>query len=113
MALARALDSLPPARITGRAWLPSLCCASLALPLLRRGFEVRFYSSPDEISSSGTAPGDIFLYIHFCGFPNRPVEEALRSLPAESRPVIIEDCVHALFTRGVGTFGDFALYSFR
>lgn len=113
MALATALDSLPPSRMSGRAWLPSLCCASLALPLLRRGFEVRFYSSPDEISSSGTAPGDLFLYIHFCGFPNRAAERVLEALPAEKRPIIVEDCAHALFTPGVGTFGDFVLYSFR
>lgn len=113
MALARALDSLPPARITGRAWLPSLCCASLAPPFLCRGYRLFFYSDPSRTPLPELLPGDVFLYIHFCGFPNRPVEEALRSLPAESRPVIIEDCVHALFTQGVGTFGDFALYSFR
>jgi len=113
MALAQALSSLPPSRMTGRAWLPSLCCASLAPPFLRRGFRLLFYSDPLRSPPPELLPGDVFLYIHFCGFPNRPVEEALRSLPAESRPVIIEDCVHALFTRGVGTFGDFALYSFR
>lgn len=113
MALAQALDSLPAARMTGRAWLPALCCASLAPSFLRRGFRLFFYSNPRWSPLPELLPGDVFLYIHFCGFPNRPVEEALGSLPPKNRPVIIEDCVHALFTSGVGTFGDFALYSFR
>lgn len=113
MAAARALSSIPPHIRSGRAWLPSLCCASLASPFLRLGFRLFFYSDPQRAPLPELLPGDVFLYIHFCGFPNRSVEEALRSLPAENRPVIIEDCVHALFSRGVGTFGDFTLYSFR
>lgn len=111
-ALAKALDAASGKTLTGRAWLPSLCCASLAPAFLRRGFTISFY---------GTAPfalprlerGDIFLYIHFCGFPNRNAERALKSLPEDRRPVVVEDCVHALFTRGTGNFGDFVLYSFR
>ena len=113
MALARALDSLSSQTLTGRAWLPSLCCASLAPSFLRRGFRLFFYPDPPRTTLPELLPGDVFLYVHFCGFPNRSAEDALRSLPPERRPVVIEDCVHALFTRGVGTFGDFALYSFR
>ena len=111
-ALMKALDSLPKESCTGTAWLPSLCCASLASPFLDRGFSLNFYSSfPRGIPPVGK--GDVFLYIHFCGFPNRQVEEALDSLPKKCRPFVIEDCVHALFTSGVGLYGDFTIYSFR
>lgn len=111
-ALAKALDAASAKTLTGRAWLPSLCCASLAPAFLQRGFSISFY---------GTAPfslprlerGDVFLYIHFCGFPNRAAEQALAALPGERRPIVVEDCVHALFTPETGRFGDFVLYSFR
>lgn len=112
-ALAKALDSLPKERISGRAWLPSLCCTSLALPLLRRGFTLEFYSSPDAAPFPAVASGDVFVYLHFCGFPNHTVEKALDTLPTDNRPFVVEDCVHALFTPGVGKSGDFVLYSFR
>ena len=83
-ALAKALDTASQKALTGRAWLPSLCCASLAPAFLQRGFSISFY---------GTAPfslprlerGDVFLYIHFCGFPNRAAEQALAALPRLKR----------------------------
>jgi len=112
-ALAKGLDSLPKDMISGRAWLPSLCCPSIAYPFLRRGFRLFFYSSPESASLPRFLPGDVFLYIHFCGFPNRSAEAALKAIPVPERPFIFEDCVHALFTPGVGMFGDFILYSFR
>lgn len=111
-ALAKALDAASGKALTGRAWLPSLCCASLAPVFLQRGFSLSFYSTA-PFALPGLERGDVFLYIHFCGFPNRAAEQALGALPEERRPVVVEDCVHALFTRGTGGFGDFALYSFR
>lgn len=111
-ALMKILETVAPGG-TGTVWLPSLCCSSLAAPFLERDFRLRFYESTSLWGAPPAAPGDIVLYIHFCGFPNRGAERALAELPAKERPVIIEDCVHALFTDGVGRFGDFALYSFR
>jgi hypothetical protein len=110
-ALAKALDTVIKGSCTGRAWLPSLCCASLAPSFLRRGFSLRFYSI--EYGLPRLSSGDIFLYIHFCGFPNRKTEHALDTLPPQKRPIVIEDCVHSLFTSGTGRYGDFVLYSFR
>lgn len=112
-ALSLALDSLSAEEITGRAWLPALCCPSLAAPFLRRGYTLNFYGDPGRRGLPPLAKGDVFLYIHFCGFPNRQTERLLSELPGRSRPLIVEDCVPALFTAGVGEFGDFALYSFR
>lgn len=111
-ALAKALDAASQKALTGRAWLPSLCCASLAPVFLQRGFSISFYSTAPFIPPR-LERGDVFLYIHFCGFPNRIAERALESLPEERLPIVVEDCVHALFTRGTGRFGDFVLYSFR
>jgi len=112
-ALAKGLDSLPKDLLSGRAWLPSLCCPSIADPFLRQGLRLFFYSSPESTPLPHFLPGDVFLYIHFCGFPNRAAEAALKAIPVTERPIIIEDCVHALFTPVVGMFGDFILYSFR
>jgi len=111
-ALAKALDAVSGKALTGRAWLPSLCCASIAPAFLQRGFSLSFYSTA-PFALPGLERGDVFLYIHFCGFPNRAAEQALGALPGERRPVVVEDCVRALFTRGTGRFGDFVLYSFR
>lgn len=111
-ALAKALDTASKGELTGRVWLPSLCCASLAPPFLRRGFTISFYSTAPLLLPR-LERGDVFLYIHFCGFPNRLAERALDALPKGKRPIIIEDCVHSLFTPGTGRYGDFTLYSFR
>ncbi|MDD3689301.1 MAG: hypothetical protein PHI81_04590, partial [Synergistaceae bacterium] len=70
-ALAKGLDSLPKDMISGRAWLPSICCPSIADPFLRQGLRLFFYSSPESTPLPHFLPGDVFLYIHFCGFPNR------------------------------------------
>lgn len=112
-ALMAALATLDASEWTGRAWLPSLCCSSLAPPLLRRGLSLRFYPWRLHGEPPDVRRGDLFLYIHFCGLPNRRAEDFLNRLPDRSRPTVIEDCVHALFTSGTGRFGDFALYSFR
>ena len=108
-----ALDALPAEEITGRAWLPSLCCSSLGAVFLKRGYTLEFYGDIGCNDLPPVARGDVFLYIHFCGFPNRTVERLLSELPGGSRPFVVEDCVSALFTANVGEFGDFALYSFR
>ena len=111
-ALAKALDTASKKTLTGRAWLPSLCCASLAPVFSRRRFSISFYNTAPFVLPR-LERGDVFLYIHFCGFPNRSAESALESLPEERRPVVVEDSVHALFTLGTGRLGDFVLYSFR
>ncbi len=112
-ALALALDSLPAEEVTGKAWLPALSCSSLAAPFLKRGYTLHFYGDPGRDGLPPVARGDVFLYIHFCGFPNRAAERLLSELPKNRRPILVEDCVPALFTANVGEFGDFALYSFR
>ena len=112
-ALMAALATLDASELTGRAWLPSLCCASLAPPILRRGLSLCFYPWRLDGEPPDVRRGDLFLYIHLCGLPNRRAEAFLSRLPEGSRPIVVEDCVHSLFTPGTGHFGDFALYSFR
>ena len=112
-ALVLAIDSLPAEEITGRAWLPALCCSSLGAVFLKRGYTLEFYGDTGRSGLPPVTRGDVFLYIHFCGFPNRTVERLVSELPGSRRPFVVEDCVSALFTANVGEFGDFALYSFR
>ncbi len=112
-ALSLALDSLPQEDITGKAWLPAICCSSVAAPFLARGYTLLFYGDPGRDGLPPLARGDVFLYIHFCGFPSRAAEKLLSDLPGNRYPFVVEDCVSALFTANVGEFGDFVLYSFR
>lgn len=99
---------------TGRVWLPAYCCRSVVQPFLAAGCQVQFYPVGDglvsELPLGAAATGDACLFIHYFGHrqPAGAAEELRR------RGVwIIEDCVQAALTSGVGVSGDFAVASYR
>jgi perosamine synthetase len=101
--------------------LPAFHCTTVVEPVLRAGFQVRFYRirqdlsvDLDDLESKLSGEVAVVLLIHFLGFP-APVGEVLRLRPRFGF-YLVEDCAHS-FLRGPrphfsGGEGDFTLYSF-
>lgn len=100
------------------AWLPAYCCSSVLTPFQRLGFKIRFYTMGRDLASPGELPLDLdlnnrtFLFIHYFGKRNQTIHDYLTACQSRQRFFVIEDCVQALFTRGLGCF-DYAVYSLR
>ena len=95
-------------------WLPAYCCESIVAPFLRKSLRVRFYSVGERLDRIDAAPssGDTLLFIHYFGCRNRTALRRVEEFRAgEVR--VIEDCVQAALTTGIGTYGDHALTSLR
>lgn len=95
-------------------WLPAYCCESIVAPFLRKNLPVRFYSVGERLDRIDVdpSPGDTLLFIHYFGCRNRTALRRIEEFRAGSIRVI-EDCVQAALTTGIGTFGDHALTSLR
>ena len=103
--------------------LPFYCCPSVAQPFAESGFDMRFYSQGADLSSLPDATpdaGDVFLFIHWFGFPNRAALAFVDAFGANRPFAVIEDCVPAslwAFGRSASTSlarsADYSAYSFR
>lgn len=95
-------------------WLPAYCCESIAAPFLRKSLPVRFYSVGERLDRIDADPsqGDTLLFIHYFGCRNRIALHRIEEFHAGSIR-LIEDCVQAALTTGIGTHGDHALTSLR
>jgi UDP-N-acetylglucosamine 2-epimerase (non-hydrolysing)/GDP/UDP-N,N'-diacetylbacillosamine 2-epimerase (hydrolysing) len=99
------------------AYLPVYCCESVLAPFQRLGFDVRFYSMGEDLASPSGMPdpldGSTFLYIHYFGVLNQAVGEWLRRARQRTNFFVIEDCVQASLSSGVGDDGDYVVTSYR
>ncbi len=99
------------------AYLPTFCCESVIAPFESLGFEVRYYSMGGDLATPAALPVDLegstFLYIHYFGLRNDAVGQWLKDVRRKSQFFIIEDCVQAGLTLGIGQAGDFAVTSYR
>ena len=103
--------------------LPFYCCPSVAQPFAEAGFDMRFYSQGADLSSipdETPASGDVFLFIHWFGFPNRAAVAFVDAFGADRPFAVIEDCVPAslwAFDRPASASPshppDYSAYSFR
>ena len=95
-------------------WLPAYCCESIVAPFLRKSLRVRFYSVGERLDriDADPSPGDTLLFIHYFGCRNRTALSRIEEFRAGS-VCVIEDCVQAALTTGIGTYGDHALTSLR
>lgn len=97
----------------GVVWLPAYACDSVVAPFKRAGVAVRLYATGDDLQGlPSPQAGDALLFIHYFG---RRHDAALAATPGwRARGVrVIEDCVQAPFTAGVGQHGDHAVTSLR
>jgi dTDP-4-amino-4,6-dideoxygalactose transaminase len=96
------------------AWLPAYSCHSMLLPFRQAGYDVRWYCVGDRLDrvDAEPRPGDVFLFVHYFGRPHRAAMRLAESL--RGRGVwVVEDCVQAGITPGVGRVGDYAVSSLR
>jgi hypothetical protein len=100
---------------SGRAWVPSYICESVINAVGAAGYDIAWYDDrPGEEPLDGFAPArdDIVIVVHYFGFPNALLSELLERR-AETSYGIVEDCVQAPYTQGVGVEGDYAISSLR
>lgn len=116
----QALTSLRDSR-GGEVLLPAFHCPSVVEPVLRAGYQPRFYSINRDLSidvssleaqvSQKTAA---IVVVNYCGFPAGP--EVLSRIRDASNCCIIEDWAHSFLQsaplRLAGSTGDVVLYSF-
>ena len=95
-------------------WLPAYSCESVAAPFKARGLALRFYGVGARLDrlDATPAPGDTLLFIHYFGTRNRTALQRAPALRAAGVRVI-EDCVQAALTQGIGRDGDHAVTSLR
>lgn len=103
--------------------LPAYIAEGVILPFLTAGLTVRFYRINNDLSPraedvnalleqvNGAA---LFVLIHYFGFPARSLE--LSAVLNRYRPIVVEDCAHAMFTtmpdgQPLSQNADFTLYS--
>lgn len=109
--IADALSRLP--RVP-TVWLPAYCCESVVEPFATRTLPIRFYGVGNRLDDvqADPLPGDALLFIHYFGRLNRVALSRVDDL--RRRGVhLIEDCVQAALTQGVGVSGDQSLTSLR
>lgn len=110
------------AESTNIVHVPSFHCGVELEGFLRAGFEVNFYPVNEmlcidftNIPADSWHPGDIFLAIHYFGFP-QPMEKIV-NLCSEHKMIFFEDCAHSLYSKSkqryLGQFGELSIYSMR
>ena len=99
-------------------WIPDYFCNSSLEPLRADGIKLAFYSLNEEMAPDlsvcrtlqKVASPDIFLLVHYFGQPI--ATGAVEEFCSRNGAWLIEDAAHVLLpTRGIGTGGDFVLYS--
>lgn len=99
-------------------WLPDFFCNSSLTALRKVGVKFVFYPLTDKMTPDITAcksllnsnPPDLFVLVHYFGQPASAA--ATRDFCAHHGAWLIEDATHVLRpVEGVGTCGDFVLYS--
>ena len=104
-------------------WMPSFHCGVEVEAAIRAGFNVDFYRIAPDLSCDldyldrklQERPGPV-LVIHYFGFPQPAIAE-LAALCERRGVLLIEDCAHALFSRGpersLGEYAPLAVFSLR
>jgi hypothetical protein len=100
-----------------KAWLPRYCCESVIQPFIQLGFDIQFYSMGENLQTPdcffGKLHGDTILLIHYFGKRNESMINHVETLRKQEQCFVIEDCVQAGLSSGVGLYGDYAIYSYR
>jgi dTDP-4-amino-4,6-dideoxygalactose transaminase len=102
---------------------PSYHCGVEIEAILRTGVQIRYFNVDEKLNAeinsvqeNITPKTKALFVIHYYGFA-QPLE-ALRKICAEKKIFLIEDCAHALYSRGpdnrfLGDSADAAIFSFQ
>lgn len=99
------------------AYVPAFCCSSVLQPFRELNFTIRQYSMGDNLRTPEELEDDLagctVLFIHYFGILNHAMSEQLRRRRETSDFFIIEDCVQAALSAGIGATGDYIVTSYR
>jgi dTDP-4-amino-4,6-dideoxygalactose transaminase len=111
-ALTLLIRDLQPSQV----WLPSYSCIALPLAARHAGGATRFYAIGYDLEFKSLSwldevtPGDLVVMIHYFGFP---ISSKCVDLVRARGALVAEDATQALLSDGVGSRGDFAIFSPR
>lgn len=101
----------------GIVWLPDYLCQSIVEACESCGYQIKYFSDrPGSlIHNYSLSPerNDIVLFVHYFGFKNDGFLNWLKKFHRVRNWGLIEDCVQALFSGDVGSYGDYVITSFR
>jgi len=109
------------ARVDGppiTVWLPDFFCNAALEALRRADVRLLFYPVTDNLTPNlpacralaAATPPDLFVLVHYFGEPSPAAP--VRDFCARYRAWLVEDAAHVLRpVTGVGSYGDFVLYS--
>ena len=102
-----------------RVWLPDYFCNQTVSPLRQAGVVPVFYPIDEALRpdwndcaalAAGDGPPDLFVLVHFFGYPAVPDEA--RQFCDSHGATMVEDAAHVLAPSGrIGSAGDLVLYS--
>jgi len=101
----------------GTVWLPTYVCTSVTRTVARLGLTMRTFG--DRPGSKALdpaplpAPSDLVLIVHYFGHVNRGALAWLDDIGSARSWSLIEDCVQAPYTDGIGGRGDYVIASLR
>jgi hypothetical protein len=95
-------------------WLPAYCCESIASSFQAQRLKIRYYAVGADLNrvEADPLPGDLLLFIHYFGWLNLAALKLVDSFRTAGVQ-LIEDCVQAALTAGIGSYGDHAITSLR
>jgi hypothetical protein len=95
-------------------WLPSFLCPVITREFINHQFDVHYYSISKELSfepPSQIKSGDVFLFIHYFGFPNEVVNNWIKTI--DKSIVVIEDAVMSSLSGEWSSVGHYVIRSLR
>jgi hypothetical protein len=110
-----ALDVVGKGPSSKRVWLPSYLCPEILPPFTERGYALHFYPVSADLQIRqfpSTQDGDLFLFIHYFGFPNTGALNWL-SAPSQQKLWVVEDAVQSALPVTPHPRSDFVLASPR
>jgi len=102
---------------SGLVWLPDYICPSIPSACLAEGCCIEYYADLPDAHHLAQPPApkknDAVMFAHYFGFVNRKFMAWLEQIPSNRDWTLIEDCVQAAYSDGVGICGDYAILSLR
>lgn len=103
-----------------RIWMPAYSCGDEIAIAIDLGLDLKLYKIKNpvipqlDIDINQVQDGDIVFLVHFFGCVDDSPETTNKVMALKLKNcIIIEDAAYALFSKGVGLFGDFIVFSLR
>lgn len=100
----------------GHVWIPEYVCPSMIFTISALGIPFKFYQDLPGAANFFAPPkpeaNDLVIFIHYFGKVNNNVLQWV-STQINRDWFLLEDCVQSAYSLGVGSYGDYAIFSLR